>query len=791
MLNFEVDEEDEDDEDDDEDDEPILGARRPIARTQSDPRPFPRSAPALRARGRPALPRISSSSSSDSLFGRPRAASMSPNKRVVRRREDEEYVNPRKTGPRKADGRRRKRVRREAGEEGPRGRGGRRKAMIKASSFVPASASLEQYMSSDSSEGEEDSDELVNRGEWTSASGVAGPIKTNFPVRTMYAGVDGSYRRPLVDDGESVIPLSKVFQPGDVIYGKIRGWRPWPAVVVAPGEIPFCVRDAMPLDPVNEIAFCFVPEGNYWKGTAEIVRPLPREGLLADLREITLFLGTAANRAAARGKRRRATQDELLLEGLKIALSPAALALWRRKMGKVTRASNRQYGPPKKWWTRREILIEEHSQEFGPTKPLPTALKTERWIRPGPGYDSARLIPNNLQEDDKFIDEDDPRLHYNQDLFYHADYIFHLHKDEPNIVLDENVVVELPRRSRAALRAFSYVDLPLPRRGSVRKREAAGRAGARASDGRMGAQSGLSERARGKQRARSVLPDDDDDDEEEEEAAAAAVGAHRSQARRTWANGVVAAAADGDDRYDDDVFTWGDSAGRSARSSIARATPSGGRKHGGSEGRKDWVSPSSSSNASHSPDRSRSRLGESSVDVAAAATAAANWRSLFDEDSDDEAEDDGSKKREEEEEEDEGVGLSRNRLAGLGPGGFTPMAMSSGARTPRYRSVSGQSSGGEEEVWRGLGGGGAYGFGASWGYGYGMYGSGSGAGGGSGSGSGGAGNNSHAPVFGAGYMLGGMTPNPAGHGSGGGGGGARTPAYPSSRARTPAHTHLE
>ncbi|KAK0565309.1 hypothetical protein OC844_001276 [Tilletia horrida] len=456
------------------DDQPFMPpARKTFRRTQSDPRAglalslsssgttsasgsaaastsaFPPARQRDRSRGRPSAP-TSNPPPLRVILPR-RAASSSPVKRRVIVPSSSESDFEAETGSRAqrstARGAGRARGRRgggAAGTGGARGGGstgrrqsGGRKDVSQSVSFGAATASLEAFLSSDSTADLEDddsesSDTLVRRGRaWTSASGVVGPVKTNFPVRQLYKGVDGSYRTRLKDDGVSVIPLSAVFQPGDLVYGKIRGWRKWPAMVVAKDEIP-----------------C-------WKGTADTVEALPREGLLDDLRSLSLSLGTSAPPQA----HQRRYQDYLLLDGLRIALNPPALALWKKKMGKVTRASNRQYGPPKKWWTRRDLVIAQREQEFG-TSLVDTAVPKDTWAKPGPGFDSARLVahvPTYLVD----IADDDPRLFFDADLSDLCRKVMRSVRRRRACMEEEaagggkQVTVDLPRRSRALLEQFT------------------------------------------------------------------------------------------------------------------------------------------------------------------------------------------------------------------------------------------------------------------------------------------------------------------------------------------------
>ncbi|KAE8244864.1 hypothetical protein A4X13_0g6199, partial [Tilletia indica] len=404
---------------------------RPFRRTKSDPRPT-RWRPRLRdedeswdSSGTSSAPFGSTSSTSAGTAvtaaagssRRRRASSSSPVKRVRKREIDDilmdssdEDFQPDAAGEEEESSRGIGRVRARAprvrarggrsrrGKSGTASRGGsssRSSFVTFGSTLVGASTTSAQTLStSDSDDGmfDEDEEAALKKGQWTSASGVVGPVKTNFPVREMYEGVDGSYHTALKDDGKSVIPLSEIFQPGDIVYAKMRGWRSWPAIIVTKDEVPYAVQDSMPVDPINEVIFCFVPEILYWKGNAEILTPLPREGLLADLRRLT----------AASPRR----IDENLLDGLRIALSPPALKIWRKKVAKSTRRSNQLYGPPRKWWTRRDYLIEQREREFGSDG----TNSVGRWEKPGPGHDSALIVSHIPTGLDEITNDHDPRL---------------------------------------------------------------------------------------------------------------------------------------------------------------------------------------------------------------------------------------------------------------------------------------------------------------------------------------------------------------------------------------------
>ncbi|KAE8221987.1 hypothetical protein CF319_g4744 [Tilletia indica] len=435
---------------------------RPFRRTKSDPRPT-RWRPRLRdedeswdSSGTSSAPFGSTSSTSAGTAvtaaagssRRRRASSSSPVKRVRKREIDDilmdssdEDFQPDAAGEEEESSRGIGRVRARAprvrarggrsrrGKSGTASRGGsssRSSFVTFGSTLVGASTTSAQTLStSDSDDGmfDEDEEAALKKGQWTSASGVVGPVKTNFPVREMYEGVDGSYHTALKDDGKSVIPLSEIFQPGDIVYAKMRGWRSWPAIIVTKDEVPYAVQDSMPVDPINEVIFCFVPEILYWKGNAEILTPLPREGLLADLRRLT----EASPRRI----------DENLLDGLRIALSPPALKIWRKKVAKSTRRSNQLYGPPRKWWTRRDYLIEQREREFGSDG----TNSVGRWEKPGPGHDSALIVSHIPTGLDEITNDLDPRL-----LFDPA--LFQFEKSA------HTVEITLPRRSREVVGRF-------------------------------------------------------------------------------------------------------------------------------------------------------------------------------------------------------------------------------------------------------------------------------------------------------------------------------------------------
>ncbi|KAK0556586.1 hypothetical protein OC846_001030 [Tilletia horrida] len=415
---------------------PSIGLRRQFDRTQSDPRPF-------------SMGRIRKLTVAGRQFQeeRQRATSSSPAKRQRKRRnvpyedlEDGGTYTPKRGFP-GAEGRARRRGKpKSRGWSHPRNRGGNH---VGSAADLPAAA-LAEFMSSTSEDDDED-DEVGGDPndpdrEWESANGVYGTIKTNFPVAQMFPEVIGSYDLDkLKKDAKEKRPvnsLSDIFKPGDLIYGKVKGFRPWPAVVVDCSTMPHCIQDLMPVDSVTEVAFRFIPEGNYFKGTAETIQPLSREALLADLRGLSLALGTSVG---IHRPRRPMNLEEQLMEGLRVALSPVALKVWCAKMDKVTRASNRKYGPPRNWKAVRDATIQQRRMQEA-------REQVKKWAKPGPGHDSALL----LQHEPTFnlVPDTDARLLHDDGLFY---AVISICSEYPCL---SSIFVELPRRPKTLLARF-------------------------------------------------------------------------------------------------------------------------------------------------------------------------------------------------------------------------------------------------------------------------------------------------------------------------------------------------
>ncbi|KAE8224444.1 hypothetical protein CF326_g8034 [Tilletia indica] len=255
--------------------------------------------------------------------------------------------------------------------------------------------------------------------------------------------------------------------------------RSWPAIIVTKDEVSYSVQDSRPVDPVNEVIFCFVPEILYWKGNADILTPLPREGLLADLRRLT----EASPRRI----------DENLLDGLRIALSPPALRIWRNKVAKSTRMSNQLYGPPRKWCLR-DYLIEQREREFGSDG----VNSVGRWEKPGPGHDSALIVSHIPTGLDEITTDQDPRLLFDPALFQFQQSA-------------HTVEITLPRRSREVVGRFERGRIGL---GGMPGRDLSGDEGTLGGEiGELSApppllgRNSVSQRRLDKRRAVSVRPD--------------------------------------------------------------------------------------------------------------------------------------------------------------------------------------------------------------------------------------------------------------------------------------------